>query len=132
MQRLIEPDIWDSFCVDFSHEHQGWLVTVGVLSTSLLEADASALEAAHPLSGEIPLHGVELEGTGDQATLVVSAGEPPQHLVHRIDRPERMFMLETGSGQHGGLRIDGADGMSTLLRFRVAVHPEVVDGVMGL
>lgn len=130
MEHLIEPEDWGAFCADFSREHGGWLGTVGVIATTLLDADPSAGDAAHPISGEVPFHGIDLE-EGGETVLAISAGDPPRHLVHRVRRPQRVFMLEGEGGRHGGLRIDAADGDSTLLLFRVTVAPEVVDGTVG-
>lgn len=126
----IEPvtEEWRGFCNEFSRRHGGWRVDISCISTRLLEQDPDAEEAAQRLAHDAAFHGVSLEGPATGQVLTASAGEPPQHLDHRVYRPLHLW-LEREGGAVRGLRIDDADGWSTLIRFRVPAVPEEVDGV---
>lgn len=128
MERVeVAMERWREFCGEFSRRHQGWRVDIGSLATRLLEHDPDAAGVAQGLARDAPLHGVSVERAGDGEMVTVSAGEPPRHLDHRVRRPVRLLLERDADGVRG-LRLDGGDGRSTLVRFRVSAEPEEVDG----
>ncbi|HKJ75646.1 MAG TPA: DUF5335 family protein [Gammaproteobacteria bacterium] len=124
----VARDGWRDFCNEFSRRHGGWQVDISTISTRLLEQDPDAEAAAQRLSHDAAFHGIALEGAAEAPVLTVSAGEPPQHLDHRVGGPRHLWLEKRGVAVRG-LRIDDASGQSTLLRFRVPAVPEEVDGV---
>ena len=53
------------------------------------------------------------------------------HVTRAITAPKRVMLEETEGGAHEALKVETADGTATLLRFRSAVLPEIVDGVLS-
>jgi hypothetical protein len=49
--------------------------------------------------------------------------------MHRISRPTHVSLEQTDEGADAALAIKASDGTTTLLRFRSAVLPELVDGI---
>jgi hypothetical protein len=48
----------------------------------------------------------------------------------RNEREWSIYLERTDDGADVALRIDSADGSATILRFRAAVLPEAVDGIV--
>lgn len=121
--REIPRDEWAKFFDDFSQRHQGWLVTVRVL-----DADIGAQVEAE----ELPLVGItaELEHSDNRISIMV--GETPAaHVTHTITEPTAISIKQTEEGATEALEIKSADGAATLVRFRSAMLPEMVDGVVA-
>lgn len=53
-----------------------------------------------------------------------------EQVAHTIARPLQVRLNQTEEGAHRGLEIESAGGELTVLRFRFAVLPETVDGVV--
>ena len=69
---------------------------------------------------------------GDDDTISIIAGDRPEdHVTHTVVAPKRVRLEETAEGGHRALEIVAASGVTTLLRFRSAVLPEMVDGVVS-
>ena len=129
MDRIeVEEGDWKGFCDAFSRRHGGWKVDILSIPTRLLEQDPDAEDAGQRLSHDAAFHGVSVEGAASGRLLTVAAGEPPQHLDHRVGKPVHLWLEQEGPVFHG-LRIDDAQGQSTLIRFRVPTAPEAVDGI---
>ena len=52
------------------------------------------------------------------------------HLTHVITAPSHDRLEQTQEGASEALRIESTSGATTLLRFRSAMLPEMVDGVV--
>ena len=124
----ISPELWPTFCEDFSRQHRGWLVTTSVLDgvsqTPLPERDQCHI---HPTARDLPFAGLTLEPNGQD--LVLLLGEGKLHVSEPIHRVRRIVMLETDDGAHAGVRIEKSDETGVLVRFRVPAHPERLNGV---
>jgi hypothetical protein len=126
----IPPEQWGAFADEFTRQHRGWLVTVEVTDTGLLDLGPRQAEiAAVVLARDRPLREVAVEHADGGDPLAILVGEEPYRLVHRIRRPLAVWFETTDDGAHQGLEIDGADGTTTLVRFRTPAHPEVIDGI---
>ena len=55
--------------------------------------------------------------------------KPDDHLTHIISAPAQVRLEQTDEGADVALVVKAADGTRTLLRFRSAVLPEMVDAV---
>lgn len=121
--REIPRSEWGAFFDSFSLQHQGWLVTLEVLSRDI----GAQVEAR-----ELPLQGVSADLNGeDESVISIMAGSGPQHHVtHNVSAPTRVMLKQNEAGADEALEIESADGAMTLLRFRSAVLPEMVDGVL--
>jgi hypothetical protein len=121
--REIPREEWIEFFDGFSRQHEGWLVTVEVLGSEL----GAQVEAR-----ELRLEGITADLKGDdEDTISIMVGETPDdHVTHTITAPSHVRLEQTQEGANEALQIESGDRVTTLLRFRSAVLPEMVDGVV--
>ena len=103
---------------EFSARHNGWLVSVDVLSSTL---------GAQPAIAEVPLSGLTWEPRAE--SLSISVGRGTAHTTHTIDRAAHLWLERTGNGSDAALEVESADGTKTIVRLKNAVPPQTVDGV---
>jgi hypothetical protein len=120
--REIPRDEWAEYLDSFSRQHEGWLVTVEVLGEEI---------GAQVEAGEMALAGItaDLKGGGDVISIILGKGAT-ERVTHNIARPTHVRIEQAESGADMALQIESADGTATLVRFRSAVLPEMVDGVV--
>ncbi|SRR6266511_4025024 len=120
--RDIPREQWVTFLDSFSRQHEGWLVNVEVVTDGL---------GAHREVREKRLIGVSADlKNGSNAISIIAGDRSDDHVNHIINGPTRIALEETEEGAHKGLRIEAADGGTTLLLFRSPASPETVDGVL--
>ena len=121
--REIPRNEWVEFLDSFSRQHEGWLVTVEVLGAEI----GAQVEAQ-----ELPLQGItaDLKGGGEDVISIILGGGATEHVTHSITGPTHVRIEQTEDGADMTLQIESSDGVTTLLRFRSAVLPEMVDGVV--
>ena len=121
--RDIPREQWMTFLDSFSRQHERWLVNVEVVTDGL---------GAHREVREKRLIGVSADlKSRDSSTISIIAGDrSDDHVNHIINGPTRVALKETEEGAHKGLRIEAADGETTLLLFRSPASPETVDGIL--
>lgn len=114
---------WTVFFDSFSRQHEGWRVTLEVLGLDI----GDQIEER-----ELALEGVtaELADAGDKIEIMIGA-KPDDHITHTIVAPNQVSLEQTDEGADVVLAIKAADGKMTLLHFRSAILPEMVDGVAG-
>jgi Family of unknown function (DUF5335) len=113
---------WPEFFNRFSRQHEGWLVTLEVFSP-----DFGAQEEVH----DLPLEGIAISENDNAGAIAISAGKTSDdHLTHTVVAPLRVWIEKTFQGADEALEIESEDDTKTLLRFRSAVPPEMVDGVV--
>jgi hypothetical protein len=126
----IPPDQWENFAGRFSRQHHGWLVTVEVTDSRLLDVDPRKAEVqSRLLVRDQPLQEIALDGPGKAGGFRVVVGAEPDHWMHRVGLPLEVRFETTDDGAHQGVRFDCADGTTTRVRFRTAAHPEAIDGI---
>jgi hypothetical protein len=120
--REIPRSQWAGFCDRFSRQHGGWLVTI-----ELLGAETGAQVEVRNL----PLKGItaEMKNSGPDVISVVVGSTPREHVAHTVAEPRRIWVEETQNGAHAALEIESFDDTKTLVRFRSAMRPELVDGL---
>jgi len=121
--RDIPREQWMTFLDSFSRQHERWRVNVEVVTDGL---------GAHREVREKRLIGVSADlKSRDSSTISIIAGDrSDDHVNHIINGPTRVALEETEEGAHKGLRIEAADGETTLLLFRSPASPEAVDGIL--
>lgn len=114
---------WEGFFDSFSRRHEGWLVTIEVFD----EEAGAKVEAR-----ELPLQGVSAEtGGGREGVISISAGYGAgAHVTHRVYAPVRVRLDHNPEGAEEALEIAAASGTATIVRFRSAMLPEMVDGAL--
>ncbi|HLK34332.1 MAG TPA: DUF5335 family protein [Terriglobales bacterium] len=119
--REIPRGEWLSFLDGFSRQHERWLVSMEVEgrgSVTGVEAENLQLEGITPEHSE-----------GHDRISIALGRSPDDHLTHFVSDPKRLLFLEGGSGGHGGLEIEAADGSRTVIRFRGPSRPETLNDV---
>ena len=113
---------WCEFFDGFSRRHRGWLVTLEMLGPDL----GDMIEAR-----QMPLAGITVEPGDDGETQIeISAGDKAAaHISHTITAPKHIWLKQTEEGADEALEIE-SEGCAVLLRFRSAVRPETVDGIV--
>jgi hypothetical protein len=120
--REIPREEWSTFFDAFSRQHEGWLASVEILGMEI-----GAQEEAH----ELQLVGITAESKHGEDTISIIIGENPKdHVTHTVVAPTHVRLEQAESGAHQALQIESADGEVTLIRFRSAMLPEMVDGVV--
>jgi hypothetical protein len=122
--REIPRTEWRSFFDAFNRQHEGWLATLEVFSSEI-----GAQEQAH----ELPLEGVTVSQTGPAEEIAISLGRSPdEHISHTIAEPIHVWVERTTEGANAALEVESKDQSNkTLLTFRAAVKPELVDGLVS-
>jgi Family of unknown function (DUF5335) len=121
--REIPRDEWRSFFDIFSRQHEGWRAN--------LEVFGQELDVQHELR-ELPLKAISLTSTADNSeAITIELGKSSEdHVKHAVIEPTHVWLIRTPEGANAALRIESADKTKTMLRFRSAVLPELVDGVV--
>ena len=121
--REIARDEWERFFDSFSRQHQGWLATIEVFGPDI----GAQVEAR-----ELPFEGITavLKGSGADMISIITGELTEEHLAHNISAPVHVRLEESEEGAHLALEIESAAGVRTLLQFRSAVLPEMVDGIV--
>jgi Family of unknown function (DUF5335) len=121
--REIPRNEWRSFFDAFSRQHEGWLATLEIFS--------SDMGAQEPVQ-DLPLEGVTVSvGADTDEEISISLGKTAaEHVTHNIEEPTHVWIEETAEGANAALEVESKDQTKTLLRFRAAVRPEFVDGVV--
>jgi Family of unknown function (DUF5335) len=117
--RQIPREEWSEFLAGFSRRHEGWLVSVRFLSPAV-----GWMVESHQLA----LQGVSSDREGSSISVHLGASPGP-HVGHVISRPRDVW-VEEEEGVEKGVEVESADGTKMLLEFRIAVPPEMVDGLV--
>jgi hypothetical protein len=112
---------WTSFLDSFSLQHEGWLVTL--LVTSRTDKSVKVRDAR--------LERITAAEVNERSQIRVAVlADSKDRLIHQVSNPVGVTFKRNLSGAHEGLDITSADGSVTSLRFRMAAHPETLDGVL--
>jgi hypothetical protein len=120
----IPREDWSNFFDVFSRQHEGWLATLEVFGP-----DVGAQEEAH----QLPFEGISIASEGNGAgAIAINLGKTPEdHVTHTITKPEHVWLEQTSGGANAALEIESENQNKALLRFRSALPPEMVDGVVA-
>jgi hypothetical protein len=119
----IPREDWSKFFDVFSRQHEGWLATLEIFSP-----DVGAQEEAHELS----LEGISIASGGSEAdAIAISLGKTAEdHVTHTITKPKHVWLEQTSEGANAALEIESENQTKSLLSFRSALPPEMVDGIV--
>jgi len=118
----IAPSEWPTFFNSFSRQHEGWLVTI----EELPGGEGSPCIEAH----DLPLEGISFDRLDGSISIALGA-DADGRLTHTVHHASRVIVERTDAGADCGLRINRDHDEATRIRFRSAVHPEQVDGLVG-
>jgi len=114
---------WPKFFDSFSRQHEGWLATLEIFATEI---------GAQVEERELAFEGIVDEwdeALGNQIIIMMGA-KPDDHITHTIGLPTNVSLEQTDEGADVALAITCEGGAVALLRFRSAMLPEMVDGVV--
>jgi Family of unknown function (DUF5335) len=111
---------WLRFFEGFTRRHQGWLATVRVIDVRL----GAQVEAK-----DLPLEGIVVDPEGRGPISILLGSGRDANVEHPVERPEQVWVEMTEEGAEAALEIESAGGTKTILEFRAAVLPEMVDGL---
>jgi hypothetical protein len=118
----IPREAWTTTLDEFSALHEGWLVSIDVLDSTV---------GAQPEVDNLPLLGLSADRADSGGAITISAGSSAAgHMTHTIHVPTRLLIERREDGADVALQIESADGAKAILRFRVAALPETVDGIV--
>ena len=114
---------WNNFFDGFSRQHEGWLATLEVFAPEI-----GAQEEAH----DLPFEGISIASADESHNeIAINLGKPSEdHITHTITKAEHVWLEQTPGGANAALEIESENQTKTLLRFRSAMPPEMVDGVV--
>lgn len=102
----IPPSEWRATLDRFSLTHQGWPVTIEILSPAM---------GAQPEVIELPLFGISLSAPNDDPAIAVTMSRrEPDHITHVVEHVRRIY-VDHEAGE--AFAVETADGTRTLLRF---------------
>ena len=118
----IPKNEWTGFFDSFSRKHEGWLVKLEIFGPEI---------GAQVEERELALEGItdEWDEREGNTIMIMTGVKPDDHITHSITHPIQISLEQTDEGADAALAIKSEDGITTLLRFRSAVLPEIVDAV---
>ena len=113
---------WTEFFDNFSRKHEGWLVSLEIFGPEI---------GAQVEERELALEGITaaLDQTEGNTIMIMTGIKPNDHITHSVTGPTSVSLEQTDEGADAALAIKSEDGLTTLLRFRSAVLPEMVDAI---
>jgi hypothetical protein len=117
--RQIPRAEWFPFFEGFNRRHEDWLATVRVLSPTL----GAQVEAQ-----DLPFEGIVADPQGTSLSLHLGKSSE-SHVEHPVERPIQVWLELTDDGAESALEIESENGLKTILQFRSAMLPEMVDGL---
>ena len=122
--REIPQKAWPKFFDSFSRRHEGWLVSIETFGPEI---------GAQVEQQQMALEGItdEWDEVGGHTIIIMTDARPEGHITHSITHPTAVSLEQTDEGADAALAIKSDDSTTTLLRFRSAVLPEMVDAVAG-
>lgn len=112
---------WASFVDSFSRQHEGWLASI---------SESRGREKVVGVA-DSRLQSITLLQSDEKSQLDISLlPEDGEQVLHSVPEPIRLIFKQDAHGAHQGLEVTSQDGRITTLRFRVASHPEMLDGIL--
>jgi hypothetical protein len=115
--REIAHSEWEAFCLQFTQDHQEWLVQVA-------PRDEGTRRASHESRG-LPFEALmlHLDHTDEVLSIMVRKSDVLQEHIYRSIPSPRRIMIETEI-EDVSLHIDSTDGTSTTIRFSHVETPD--------
>jgi uncharacterized protein DUF5335 len=111
---------WEKSLDTFSAVHEGWLVSLEVLSPAL---------GAQPVLTDLPLVGVTLDDQRGDGIAIAAERSAGEHTTHFVAFPAHVWLERTDEGVDVALQIESADGTRAILELKTPARPETVDGM---
>jgi hypothetical protein len=109
------PANWPAACAEFAQRHQGVLIRVLTLPTAA--AERGDIGSAQEVAAGLPLAEVASVAAVPLPNIDIRVSNDGRHTVQRVERPKALALEKAPDGTLLGLRIDDADGVTTLVRL---------------
>ena len=117
----IQPARWSRALAEFSAIHEGWLISVDILSPAI---------GAQPEVRDLPLVGIVAEPEHRGSLITISAAKfDGEQITHSIHSATSVRLERTDTGADVAMQIESAEGTTTILRLKTPALPETVDGL---
>ena len=116
----IPSEQWSDFLAAFSRRHAGWLVTLDTHDFDTGERVSSEFKSLESIE-------LDLEDASNPRINVLVRSENKE-IKHILFRPSRLALHVSRDGTEEAIQIESVN-TSTTVRLRVAIQPELVDGV---
>ena len=122
MRTVVIPQAdWPAKLNEFSAIHDGWRVSLDVLTPEL---------GAQPEIENLPLRGIAAEVGGHDPVITIAAGwKDAEQITHTIHTPTRVQLEQNDTGADVALAIESADHAKAILRITSPAAPDTVDGI---
>jgi Family of unknown function (DUF5335) len=111
---------WEKSLDAFSAVHEGWLISLEVLSPGF---------GAQPVMTNLPLVGITLDDPEGQGIAIAAERSAGEHTTHFVPAPARLWLERTDDGVDVALQIEAADGTRAIVQLKTPARPETVDGI---
>jgi len=108
--REIPRDEWTSFFDNLSRRQEGWEVALEVFGPDI----GDQIEERHMFLTGLTAEVADKAGKGDKIEIMMG-GKPTGHVTHTITGPLSVELQKTDLGLDSALRIESADGITSLL-----------------
>ncbi len=115
----VPRDEWPEFVLGFGTSHKNWLLDI-----THFDVNDTKTVLAH----NAPMKDIVLEDVGHLNLVVNASMDSEREVTHKIENPRYIIMEETEDGGHKALEIINEELETTLLRFRSAMPPPMVNG----
>jgi hypothetical protein len=113
----VMPANWPETCAEFARAYHGEPVQVLTLRTAL-ETQSGGLVDAHELATDLRLAEVAAVAAVPLPNIDIRLYDTSVRTVQRIEQPKALVVEHAANGEVIGLRIDDAEGVTTLVRLR--------------
>jgi hypothetical protein len=110
---------WTPFLDSFSRQHELWRVSMEIVNSG---------SEAHALIRESPLIGISTAGS--DVSIIWRDPDSVETNTRVIENPAHIWLEQTENGAHKALLIESLEGVRTVLSFRSAVLPEMMNGIL--
>jgi hypothetical protein len=111
---------WEKSLDAFSAVHEGWLISLEVLSPDL---------GAQAVMTDLPLVGITLDDRAGRGIAIAAERSAAEHTTHFVPAPARLWLERTDDGVDVAIQIEAADGTRAIVQLKTPARPETVDGI---
>ena len=116
--REIPREQWIRFFDDFSKNHEGWVVTLEVVSSDLGDQEEA---------NGLPLVGISADVKARENRVeIILGGRPDADVTRLINTPKRVWVKEPNIPGDEAIEVESEDGIKTILNFH-HIQPEVAE-----
>ena len=122
----VMPANWPEICDDFARAHHCKPVRVLTLLTDAASRGETA--DAQEIAADLPLSNVAAVAAMPLPNIDIRVCDSDERTIQRVERPKTLAVEKAADGRVLGLRIDDADGVTTLVQVCGSLPPGAPNG----